>query len=156
MCQLEFIDELGQESTWLNSKWQALMAKCLGYVSWLKTVISLREAHTRPSESGGKTPSLTHGQIQPGDVVRIRSRHDIRKTLDTSGRTNGCRFTNDMYSHCGKEYTVFKKVDHFFDENKGRTCKCRNLFLLEGAHCARGTCHRYCFFFWHVGWLEKV
>ncbi|MBN2099417.1 MAG: hypothetical protein JW753_07460 [Dehalococcoidia bacterium] len=76
--------------------------------------------------------------------------------LNGSGRTRGCFFMPGMYKHCGKEYRVFKKVDHFFDETRRGMCKCNNLFLLEGAHCSKPACDRDCFFFWHVSWLEKI
>ncbi len=156
MCQLELIDEIGQENSWLYSKWRSFIMRCSDYKWRLRTVITLPIRDSRYSKSIGKTSQLNHDQIQPGDMVRIRSEDEIQKTLDRSGRTHGCLFAVGMNDHCGKEYRVFKRVDHFFDEIERRMCKCNNLFVLEGTQCSRTTCDRSCPYFWHVSWLQKI
>ena len=157
MCQLEFIDEIGQQNSWVYSRWRSSVIGYSRFKSRLAAVITLPTIrHSRYSGSVSNTSQLNHGEIQPGDMVRVRSEDEIRMTLDRSGRTRGCLFTRGMNDHCGKQYRVFKRVDHFFDETKLRMCKCNNLFLLEGAHCSRTTCDRSCFYFWHVSWLKKL
>ena len=157
MCQLEFIDEIGEENSWVNSKWQHLAMSSVAYLVRMKGKVGrLPLRDTRCSESVDKTSQLAHYLVQPGDMVRIRSIDEIQKTLDRSGRTRGCLFTPGMYNFCGKEYRVSRTVNHFFDETKRRMCRCNNLFLLEGVHCSPSTCDRRCFYFWHVSWLQKI
>lgn len=155
MCQLKYVDEIGQENTWLNSKWQYLKRYRV-CKQRARIVIPLVIRDLRYSQNAGRIPQPIQGQIQPGDMVRVRCKDEIQKTLDRSGRTGRCRFTLDMYNHCGKEYRIFKRVDHFYDEAKQRMCRCKDLFLLEGAYCSPSTCDRQCFFFWHASWLEKT
>jgi hypothetical protein len=156
MCQLEFIDEIGQENSRLHSKWESFIHMLSDYKGRLRTVITLPIGGSRYSKSVARTSQLNHDQIEPGDMVRIRSKDEVQKTLDRSARTHGCYFPPGMYNHCGKEYRVFKRVDHFFDEARGRMCKCNNLFLLEGPHCSTPNCDRSCLCFWHASWLQKV
>jgi hypothetical protein len=78
------------------------------------------------------------------------------------GESQGGKLTPEMYGLCGKEARVFMRVDYSYDEVKSKTCKCRNLLLLEGFFCSgkrkafRDVCDRKCFLFWHSSWLEKV
>ena len=100
--------------------------------------------------------------ILPGDWVKVRSEKEIRRTLDDQNKYNGCRFMREMYRHCGKTYKVLKVVDYFFDEAHQKMCKCRDIVILDGVVCSgrqrlyKVRCDRNCFFFWHLGWLEKV
>jgi hypothetical protein len=101
--------------------------------------------------------------IKPGDIVRVRSRKEIRKLLAISkGKSKGCSFMREMYKCCGREFTVLKAVESFFDEAKQKMCKCRNAVILEGAVCSGRQrlylmkCDRNCFYFWQTEWLEKV
>lgn len=154
MCQLQYIDEIGQKNSWFNDKLQYSIRK----LRWYKKTIS-RNRH-RP-HNAGTIPYLSPDEIQPGDLVRIRSKAEIEQTLDGLRKTRGCTFQTAMYNHCGKQYRVFKKVNYFFDEAKQKTCKCNGIFLLEGTYCNGKTaylrpCARNCFYFWQVSWLEKI
>jgi hypothetical protein len=100
--------------------------------------------------------------MQAGDLVKVKSAEEIRSLLDENGGSQGCIFTPEMYAYCGKQARLFKKVGYFYDEVKNKMCKCKNLFLLEGAFCSGkrrafpNACDRNCFLFWHSSWLEKV
>ncbi len=154
MCQLQYIDELGQDNTWVNEKLQYSIRKFRYY----KRVI-IRNLH--PVDNANKTLQLNSDQIHPGEMVRVRSKFEINKALNRFNNTRGCIFLPEMYNHCGKEYRVFKKVDYFFDEYKQKMSKCNGIFLLEGCYCNGtatylGKCDRNCFLFWQASWLEKV
>ena len=100
--------------------------------------------------------------IRPGDVVRVRSKNEIRKLLDTEGKTRGCSFTHEMYQYCGRKFRVLKAVESFFDESRQKMCRCRDTVILEGALCSGRQrlyfmkCDRNCFFFWKTDWLKKA
>ncbi len=151
---MQCIDDVGAENSWLNERWQRLIRK----KRWYRKLISRR---LHPEPGAAEVPPPEPRPIQPGDVVRVRSEAEIRRTLDAERKTRGCTFQKEMFACCGKEYRVFKRVDRFYDEAKQKMCKCRNIFLLEGSCCDGKTaylrpCGRNCFYFWQSAWLEKV
>ena len=154
MCQLQFIDEIGHKNSWLNEKLQYSIRK----LRWYKKKLSLS---LRAVSNTSRISQLNPEQIEVGDLVRVRSENEIKQTLNRLRKTRGCTFQKEMYNHCGKEYKVFKKVDHFFDEAMQEMRKCNNVFLLEGSYCSGSTaylrkCARNCFYFWQISWLEKI
>jgi hypothetical protein len=116
----------------------------------------------RPSGSLAAPAPLAALELEPGDVVRVRSADFINRSLDENGRYRGCAFALGMYQYCGQELRVIKVVKRFFDEAQSRWLQARNMVLLEGAFCdgssltnTRG-CDRMCFYFWRTEWLEKI
>jgi hypothetical protein len=153
-CQLQCIDEICEENTWLDEILQyPIIIYRLSIHVWKRILPGAKTTYSNllPNQDN----------IKPGDTIRIRSKAEIKRTLDRFNRTRGCAFQNRMYPYCGKECKVFKKVDYFFDESRRKFCKCNNIFLLEGCHCDGSTtplkaCDRNCFYFWHASWLEKI
>jgi hypothetical protein len=100
--------------------------------------------------------------IAPGQLVKVKSRHQIESLLDESGKYKGCTFQPEMYDYCGKSCQVLKQVDYFYDEVKQKLCKCKDLFILEGAYCTgrkrfyKDRCNLNCYPFWHKDWLERT
>lgn len=98
--------------------------------------------------------------LQPGDLVEVKSEDEIRKTLDAEGRHRGLTFTPDMQEYCGKQLRVFKRVQRICLEGKPREemRRLEHTVILEGAICNGGSrgCDRSCFFFWREAWLKRV
>lgn len=100
--------------------------------------------------------------LKSGDVVKIRLKEEILKTLDENNKLEECGFMEEMWQYCGSQHKVLKRVDYFFDERNSRFLKARNIVLLEGLHCSGNLsesmpkCDRLCFFFWREEWLEKI
>lgn len=100
--------------------------------------------------------------VRPGDTVRVKSKTEIRKSLDADGRTRGCAFTHEMYRYCGRTFLVKKKVEVFFDEARQKMSRCHNMFILEDAVCGGRQrlypvrCDRNCYFFWQIEWLDRT
>jgi hypothetical protein len=154
MCQLQSIQEISQKNTWLNDRQQY----CIRKIRYFKKFILLRL--TRPYTYDRSRP-FNWESIQTGETIRVLSKNEIMLTLDQSGKTEGCTFQAEMFNYCEKELNVFKKVDFFYDEVKQKMCKCKNIYLLQGACCSGVTaylrpCDRSCFFFWHRSWFNKV
>lgn len=111
----------------------------------------------------GTKAALPCKDLQPGDCVRVRSLEEIEHTLDANNRCHGCALLWPMRQYCGQEFRVIKRVERFFDENRWRMLKCKNVVLLEGVYCdgtgghpdTRG-CDRMCFYFWRTEWLERL
>lgn len=153
-CQLECIGEIGEKNSRVSDRWQYLIRK----KRWYWKLLSQR---LRPAGGAAPVPQGDQPPIEAGDMVRVRSEADIRLTLDRQRKTRGWTFQKEMFNCCGQEYRVFKRVDRFYDEAKQKMCKCRGIYLLEGACCNGRTaylrpCGRNCFYFWQSAWLEKV
>jgi hypothetical protein len=98
--------------------------------------------------------------IQAGDLIRIKSKAEIRATLGLWNEMRGCTFMEEMWSYCGTTHRVLKRVEKFMDERSYKIKKARGLVILEDVICQGtvdfGPCDRSCFFFWREEWLEKI
>lgn len=96
--------------------------------------------------------------LQPGELVEVKSLDEILKTLDAKGRHRGLVFTPEMRQHCGKRFRVFKRLELMFDEYHKSQRRLKSTVLLEGNFCT-GTglgCDRSCFLYWREAWLRRV
>lgn len=96
--------------------------------------------------------------LQPGDLVEVRSEDEIQQTLDSEGRNRGLSFTPAMREYCGKKLRVFKRVRQICMEARPNEMRrLENTVILEGAICNGGSrsCDRSCFFFWREAWLRR-
>jgi hypothetical protein len=95
--------------------------------------------------------------LRPGDWVRVRSRAQIRGTLDRSGALGGLAFGGEMAEDCGKILQVERRVERIMDERNGRIRSVRNTVLLRGSLCDRYLgCARGMPILWREAWLERV
>ncbi len=99
-------------------------------------------------------------ELKPGDRVRVRSKEEIKATLDHWGRLKGCMFMPEMQPYCRTTQQVFKRLERFMDERDYFVKKTHGIILLKGLHCEGtsdyGRCDRSCFYFWREEWLEKI
>jgi hypothetical protein len=105
-----------------------------------------------------KTPSATL-DLQPGEIVRVRSKEEILATLDSKGRNRGLAFTADMLKYCNGKYRVLKRLAKMINEGTGKMRPISNTVLLEGVTCDgknAGGCQRTCHCLWREIWLERV
>lgn len=107
-----------------------------------------------------ETANISAVGLAPGDVVRVRSRDEIERTLDARGKVARCGFMDEMWQYCGTTQRVFKRVEHFLDERDLCVHHVKHIVLLDGVICGGtrdyGRCDRACFFFWREEWLEKI
>ena len=106
-----------------------------------------------------KTPESPLG-LRPGELVRIKSKDDIVRTLDVQNRNRGISFDPEMVKYCGREARVLQRVERIIDEKTGRMMRLKNpCIMLEDVICA-GAYHRYCprgiYPYWREIWLERV
>lgn len=96
--------------------------------------------------------------LQPGELVEVKSESEIRRTLDSSDRARGLGFMAGMVQHCGKRYRVYKQVRMMLLEGSGEVRRLKNTVLLEGVICdgEHFVCDRSCFYFWKEAWLKRV
>ncbi|MCA1569560.1 MAG: hypothetical protein LC798_04410 [Chloroflexi bacterium] len=107
----------------------------------------------------GKTPSGKL-DLQPGDLVRIKSKEEIVATLDTTGRNRGLLFDRELTIYCGRIARVQARVHRLIEESNGEMIEIKSdCIILEGVVCA-GDFHRFCtraiYSYWRELWLEKL
>ncbi len=104
--------------------------------------------------------SVAKSPMQPGDIVRVRSRNEIQATLSRWNGLGGCAMMEEMWSYCNTRQRVFKRVAQFLDERDYLIKKTSGIVLLEGVICNGtidfGKCDRSCYFFWREEWLERI
>ena len=118
------------------------------------------------SEEGNQSKpiSFKHRRIlslKKGEVVKVRSREEIQRTLDENNQFEGVEFMDTMWQFCGGTHKVFKRLERILDPWENRLRKCRNMVILEGLFCHGDPnhaldCDRTCLYYWKEAWLEKV
>jgi hypothetical protein len=157
-CQLVQLDETSGAAGRLKVEpwWWAL--KRHGH----NLAFRLRTRLRGPGPVARRRPDLPASDLRAGERVRVRSRAEIAATLDEAGTCSGCWLAPPQYECCGREFTVARRVERFFDERRWRMLRTRNLVALEGVRCdGRGLpetagCDRGCYYFWRTEWLERV
>jgi hypothetical protein len=111
---------------------------------------------------GSKTPSATLN-LQPGEVVRVRSYAAILATLDENSMNRGMYFDAEMVPFCGGTYRVLRRVRRIIDEKTGHIQHLKNeCIVLEDVECRacyakyRRFCPRAIYPYWREIWLERV
>lgn len=113
----------------------------------------------RGGVTSGRTPT-EHLDLQPGDLVRIKSREEIMATLDRNLLNRGLGFEVEMSRFCGRTARVKARATRCLDERSGRMLVMSNPCIIledivcEGAYSAN--CPREYLIWWREIWLERV
>src|SRR5262249_35755711 len=67
---------------------------------------------------GKPTPSVTLN-LQPGELVHVKSHEEILKTVDSRNRNRGMYWDAELVPYCGGTYRVLKRVSKLIDEKTG-------------------------------------
>jgi hypothetical protein len=101
--------------------------------------------------------------LQPGDLVRVKSKEEIAATLNPQGRSKGLWFDREMMPYCGGTYRVRRRVSHFINDQDGKMIELKSdCVTLEGVVCSgdlslrRWFCGRAIFPYWRESWLRRV
>lgn len=98
--------------------------------------------------------------LQPGELVEIRSLDEMRETLDTRGRNRGLVCDIEFKKFCGKRYRVLSRMDRMICESSGEMREVKGTVFLDGhmCLCARvfGGCPRQEYCYWREVWLRRV
>jgi hypothetical protein len=98
--------------------------------------------------------------LQPGEIVEVKSREEIFETLDARDRNHGLRFDSEMLKYCGQQGKVLRRVQQIINEETGKMWYIeRDCIILEGVICT-GDYHRSCprsiYPYWREIWLKRV
>ena len=106
--------------------------------------------------TGERMPTL---DLQPGDLVEVKSKEEIMATLGPDQRNRNMWFDAEMLPYCGRQARVVRHVRQILNENTGKMIKVGDCVVLEDAVCL-GLYHRFCQRaitpYWRSGWLRKV
>ena len=113
-------------------------------------------------QTGSRTPSRKL-DLQPGELVKVRSHAEILQTLDEAGNNRGMCWDPEMVPYCGGTYRVLRRITQIIDEKTGRVLPMKNdCIQLEGVVCGacyakyRRFCPRAIPPYWREIWLERV
>ena len=107
----------------------------------------------------GPTPTA-HLNLQPGEMVRIKTKEQIEATLNENMLNRGMGFEEEMARYCGRTARVQARVTKCLDEKSGKLLTMKNpCIILEDVVCAgvyNASCPRQFIPFWREIWLERV
>lgn len=122
----------------------------------------IRGARRYPFVGGsltGPTPKEAL-DLRPGELVTIKSKEEIEKTLDRNNKNRGLSFDGEMSKYCGRTARVLKRVDRIIDERTGRMIHLSNeCIMLAGVVCTGDYmqfCPRRIYSYWREIWLERA
>jgi hypothetical protein len=112
---------------------------------------------------GNQSKGVASLNLQPGDLVQVRSPTEIAATLDEGGLDRGLSFDREMLPYCGRTFRVRDKVRRIVDDKTGRMLTIpKDCIILEGAVCSgertpgNWFCPRQIYPFWRESWLRRV
>jgi hypothetical protein len=109
----------------------------------------------KPTNSGS-SPHQNLG-LQPGQTVRVKSKHAIEATLNSKYRNRGLEFGIDMLFYCGGSYRVAASINRIVHEGTGELLVFKTpSILLEGVTGIGGSIlnPQNEFYFWREIWLD--
>jgi len=106
-----------------------------------------------------KTPTLNLG-LRPGELVKVKSKEEILKTLDSGNRNRGLWFDREMLRFCGGRFRVLTNVETIIQESSGKLLSLQNpCVILEGV-TSQGAYYRFNpqndYILWREIWLHRV
>lgn len=162
-CQIHSLNRLFESLSSIEVLWQRrnrLRRIINRRLNYLYNMLFKSISDGKMESSVRATNKLKSETLNPGDIVRVKSREEIQTTLNLWNQLKGCAFMEEMWAYCGTTQKVLKRVDKFLDERDYLMKKCNGIVILDGVFCEGtkdfGPCDRSCFFFWREEWLEKL
>jgi hypothetical protein len=163
-CQIHSLPLMSEPMSSVDMVWQKrnrlkrILKRRMRYL--LNAVSAIASTASKADAAAESRTTAAAAPLQSGDMVRVRSKDEIQKTLNNWNQLNRCSFMEEMWPHCGTTRRVLKRVERFLDERDYLIKKCKGILILDNVLCQGtkdfGSCDRACFFFWREEWLEKV
>lgn len=141
---------LGPAMRWFYDKFHFL---------WGGTHFPRKTGSISPSQP---TPSVSLN-LQPGELVRVKSHEEILRTLNSVNVNRGLGWDAEMVPYCGRTYRVLNRVIQIIDERTGRMRAMKTpCIVLESVVCqsrysnCRMFCPRSIYSYWREIWLQRV
>lgn len=98
--------------------------------------------------------------LQPGELVRIKSKPEIEQTLNAEFKNRGLWFDKEMTRFCGGTYRVRARVNRQIDERTGKMMSFSNPCIILEDVTATGEYHEFApldeRIYWREIWLERL
>lgn len=115
-----------------------------------------------PVLSHSQFPTTPHAvlDLHPGEIIRIKSKHEIEQTLNTQCKNRGLWFDKEMTRFCGGTHKVRARVSRQIDERTGKMITFANpCITLEGV-TATGEYFEFApldeRIYWREIWLGRI
>jgi hypothetical protein len=148
----------GNVSLWTMIRYMPLAA----YNTMVSKLGHGRQIPSVKGLAGRKTPSEVL-DLQPGELVEVKSADEIMRTLDAEGTNRGMFFDTEMLPFCGKRYRVKQRVNQIINERTGVLITMKtpgivleNVVCMGCYHPNRIFCPRGIYAFWREIWLKRV
>jgi hypothetical protein len=113
--------------------------------------------------AGSQTPTAELG-LKPGELVRVRTKQEIMKTLNSERRNRGMWFDVEAVPFCDAgTFKVLRRVERIIDEKTGQMIRLRTpAVILDGVACggklssSRMFCTRGIYPYWREIWLRRA
>lgn len=132
----------------------------------IKTAIGrrLHLIYHRPLRPAAGSPPIPERlDLEPGDVVEVRSAEEIARTIDENGKTRGLWFDWEMTPHCGGHFRVRDRVERIIDERNGKLIEiASDCLILDDVTCTgdcsigHWLCPRATYSYWREQWLRPA
>lgn len=111
----------------------------------------------------GKPTPLVTLNLQPGELVCVKSHEQILQTVNTANKNRGMHWDAELVPYCGGTYKVLKRVTKLIGERTGKMQEMKSpCIILDSVVCqARySSCRMFCpksmYPYWREIWLERV
>jgi hypothetical protein len=140
---------------------RAFVMECAWLLGLLKPLPLHGPSEHAAEDDGAKNCPLN---LQPGELVQVRTPKEIAATLDRSGMNRGLSFDREMLPFCGRTFRVKESVRRIIDDKTGRMISIpKDSIILDGVVCSgerscagRWFCSREIYAFWRESWLKRV
>ena len=112
--------------------------------------------------AGSPTPTVSLN-LQPGELVRVKSHEQILQTVTTENLNRGMHWDAELVPYCGGTYRVLKRVHKIIHEKTGKMTDMKTAcIILDGVVCqarysaCRMQCPKAMYPYWREIWLERV
>src|SRR5215470_6209557 len=101
---------------------------------------SLRGGTPYPIRRGGILPGqptpTARLDLQPGELVTVKSYPSVLETLNDEWRNRGLYFDPEMVPFCRGSFRVLRRVERIINEKTGKMLRFKNdVIILEGVEC---------------------
>src|SRR5262249_40767385 len=105
--------------------WQLLRGLAFHCLSKLEKLRSSSPQPFMRRRARGAMP-VERLDLQPGELVRVKSKQEIMSTCDRELKNRGLFFDIEMVPYCNRTFRVLRRVDHIIDERSGKMLHLRN------------------------------
>ena len=135
---------------------------------WLYNHVNPLWGGTRFPRTPGRIPEgeptpTSSLNLQPGELVRVKSHEEILNTVTTSNRNRGMHWDAELLPYCGGTYRVLRRVTKQIGEQSGKMVEMKSAcIILDSVVCqarysaCRMLCPKAMYPYWREIWLERV